>query len=115
MGHPQCFELGEVGHPYTALPYEKTSVESFRERVRMRISGSKEDWIAANDKIKHALDAGSQDPNGARVTWSISHPKPFLLHLNIDNNSLNFYHTTERIREYVYSKALIKQRAMSGE
>ena len=36
------------------------------------------------------------------------HPTFPLSHLNIDNDSLNFYHTTERIREHIDFKALIK-------
>ena len=35
------------------------------------------------------------------------HPSLLFSHLNIDNNSLNSYHTAERIREYVDFKELI--------
>ena len=37
----------------------------------------------------------------------LPHPTPFLPHLKIDSNSLNSYHKTERICEYVEFKALI--------
>ena len=43
------------------------------------------------------------------------HPNPLLPHLKIDNNSLKSDNTTERNREYVESKALIEQRAVSRE
>jgi len=49
--------------------------------------------------------AGSVEPVPDQRPKSphLAHPFP---HLNIDSNSLNSYHTTERKREYVEYKAL---------
>jgi hypothetical protein len=47
-------------------------------------------------------------PDGLVTDREEPHPTSPLSHLKIDNNSLNSYHTTERIGEYVDLKALIK-------
>jgi hypothetical protein len=63
---------------YSALPYETATVDSLQERLRMRIRGSKEDWIAASHRIKDALQVGNVGQNGNRLSWSIAGKEPLL-------------------------------------
>lgn len=61
---------------YNALPYETDSVDSFRERTRMHIQGSRKEWIEANGRVSTAL--GTANPEGQMMS-SLTAEKASLL------------------------------------
>jgi hypothetical protein len=78
---------------YNALPYETDKIDSLRERLRMRIKGSREKWLAANDRITEAL--GSPGPQGKTITSSLADKDTVLkdLHEGSSNLVLIFAHS----------------------
>lgn len=69
---------------YNALPYEKDFRDSVLERRRMRISGSKEDWDSANERIRDALEVGMPGPDTSGIRW-IAQKEPLLKDLRKGN------------------------------
>lgn len=66
---------------YNALPCETGAVDSVRERTRMRIEGSRQDWTAVNDRIRNALGVGLAHSHLNSISSQIAEKEPLLKEL----------------------------------